>query len=104
MSVYDPDLISDDPKIRQLDWTLKRVGNEVLRALDRFPAFNSPHEGKAVIEEELEELWEHCRANTGRSPEAMKEAIQVAAMAVRYVLDLASAPPAVSPENTEETP
>jgi len=88
VSVYDPDLIADDPQIRRLDYALKRVGNEVLRAIDRFPAMNSPHEGKAVIEEELDELWEHCRANTGRSPEAITEAIQIAAMAVRYVLDL----------------
>jgi hypothetical protein len=91
VSVYDPDLIADDPQIRRLDYVLKRVGNETLRALDRWPAMNSPHEGKAVIEEELEELWEHCRANTGRSPEAMAEAIQIAAMAVRYVLDLSEA-------------
>ena len=89
MSVYDPDLISDDPQIRQIDWTLKRVGNELMIAMERWPAFNSPHEGKAVIEEELDELWEHCKANTGRSSEAMKEAIQVAAMACRYVIDLA---------------
>lgn len=88
MSVYDPDLISDDPQIRKLDYTLKKVGDEVLRALDKFPAFNSPHEGYAVIKEELEELWDEAKANRGREPEAMDEAIQVAAMAVRYVLDL----------------
>jgi hypothetical protein len=92
VSVYDPDLISDDPQIRKLDWTLKRVGNEVLRALDKFEAFNSPHEGYAVIKEELEELWDEAKANQGRSPEAMQEAIQVAAMAVRYVLDLSGKP------------
>lgn len=105
--IYDPDLISDDPQIRRLDYALKRVGDEVLRALDRFPSFNSPHEGKAVIEEELEELWEHCRANTGRSPEAIQEAVQVAAMAVRYVLDLserrAREPEAVSPEKEKRS-
>jgi hypothetical protein len=64
------------------------VGYELLRAIDKFPSINSPHEGKAVIEEELDELWTHVKANTGRSPEARREAIQTAAMALRYALDL----------------
>lgn len=70
-----------------LDDVLEEVERELTEALARFPSFNSPHEGKAVIEEELDELWEHVKANTGRSPEALREAIQVAAMALRYALD-----------------
>jgi hypothetical protein len=88
VKVYDPDLISDDPTIRRIDNLVRRVGDELLRATDRFPAFNSPHEGWAVIKEEMDELWEHVRGNTGRSHDAHKEAVQVAAMALRYVLDL----------------
>lgn len=76
-----------------VDVVLLDVDAEIRRALARFPAFNSPHEGKAVIEEELEELWEHVKANTGRSDEARKEAIQVAAMAARYAHDLCDAGP-----------
>jgi len=49
---------------------------------------NSPHEGYAVILEELDELWEHVRDDTGRGVEARKEAIQVAAMGLRYALNL----------------
>jgi len=64
------------------------AGLECQRAMDRFHPFASPHEGWAVIREELDELWEHVRANTGRSPEARKEAIQIAAMALRYAHDL----------------
>jgi hypothetical protein len=67
---------------------LELVRAELDRALARFPAFNSPHEAKAVIEEELDELWEQVKANRGRGPAAMTEAVQVAAMACRYVLDL----------------
>lgn len=88
MKVYDPDLISPDPTVRQLDSILRAVGDEVLRALDKFPPFNSPHEGYAVIKEELEELWDEVKANRGRTREARDEAVQIAAMAVRYVLDL----------------
>lgn len=73
-----------------IDVVLWDVEVELSKAMIRFQSFNSPHEGKAVIEEELDELWEHVKANTGRSPDARKEAIQVAAMALRYVLDLCS--------------
>jgi hypothetical protein len=87
VTIYDPDLVSDDPTLQRIDWLLKRTGDELRRAVERFPAFNSPHEGWAVIHEELDEMWDHCRANTGRSPDAHREAIQVAAMALRYVMD-----------------
>lgn len=71
-------------------WLLELVGDELCKARSKFAPFNSPHEGHAVIREELErELWQHVCENTGRTPEAMDEAIQTAAMAVRYVFDLA---------------
>lgn len=67
---------------------LESVADELARALVRFPRFNSPHEGWAVIREELDELWELVKANDGRGEKAHTEAIQVAAMACRYVHDL----------------
>jgi hypothetical protein len=60
---------------------------ELGRALGLFAPMHSPHEGKAVIEEELDELWQHVKANTGGGAEARAEAIQLAAMALRYALD-----------------
>jgi len=87
VTVYDPDLVSDDPRIHRLDYALRIVGDEVLRALDRFESFNSPHEGYAVILEELDELWEQVKANRGREPDAINEAKQIAAMAVRYMIE-----------------
>lgn len=71
---------------------LHRIALEVEKARSKFPAFHSPHEGYAVIAEELDELWEHAKKNTGASDKAMVEAIQVAAMAVRYILDLNDGP------------
>lgn len=68
---------------------LAGVAGELGRAIEKFDPFNSPHEGWAVIREEMDELWEHVKANTGRSSEAYIEAIQVAAMALRYAADLA---------------
>lgn len=52
---------------------------------------HTPHEGHSVIREELDELWEHVKQDTGRTPEAIKEALQVAAMAIRYAVDLSDA-------------
>lgn len=68
------------------------IDQEFERAIGRFDSFHSPHEGWAVIKEELDELWEHVRANDGRSPDAMLEAVQIATMAMRYVFDLGDVP------------
>jgi hypothetical protein len=72
------------------DLVMADVLAELETALDRFPAFNSAHEGFAILKEEVDELWEEVRAKQGaRDVEAMeKEAIQVAAMAMRFVLDV----------------
>lgn len=68
---------------------LTEVLDEYEDAVDKHQAMHSPHEGISVIREELDvELWAHVCADTGRSAAGRHEAIQVAAMAVRYVLDL----------------
>lgn len=66
------------------------VSGEVLTELERasakFPPFHSQHEGFAVLKEEVDELWQEVKHGT---PErAREEAIQVAAMAIRFVLDV----------------
>ena len=71
-----------------LDETLAMVRAEVARAMAKHPPMNSAHEGHSVIREELEELWDHVKADTGSSNDAHKEAIQVACTAVRYCLDV----------------
>lgn len=72
----------------QLDAILAAIRAEALRALSLHAPMNSAHEGHSVIREELDELWDHVKADTGYSAEARKEAIQIATMGVRYVLDL----------------
>lgn len=66
------------------------VYQEFMRARQLHKQFNSPHEGYAVILEEVEELWIEVKKRKDlRSLELMrKEAVQVAAMAVRFVYDL----------------
>lgn len=60
---------------------------EYLRAKKKFPAnLNSRHEGYGILAEEFDELWDDIKAdNIGPD---YKEAIQVGAMALRYVLEL----------------
>lgn len=69
--------------------------NEYINARDRFPAFNSGHEGYAVILEELDELWEEVTDNKRdpkiRRPMMRKEAMQVAAMALAFMVECCNA-------------
>ncbi len=70
---------------------VNEVLNELQRAREAFPAFHSAHEGWAVIKEELDELWDEVRTNQkvpGRYGRMEREAIQVAAMAIRFVIDM----------------
>lgn len=67
------------------------IALELNRARDAFPAFHSAHEGYAVILEELDELWREVRSKQltpGRNERMRKEATQVAAMAMRFILDM----------------
>lgn len=59
-------------------------------ALQNFPPMRSEHEGYAILLEEVEELWDEIKKSPRkRDPVALrKEAIQVAAMALRFVEDL----------------
>lgn len=63
---------------------------EALLASENWPAFNSAHEGYGVLLEEVDELWTHVKTKQKlRDIEAMKkEAIQVAAMALRFAVDV----------------
>ena len=77
--------------IEQLDAVLAQVRAEVIRARTKHKAMNSPHEGYAVLKEEVDELWEEIRRDNGRELSALEEATQVAAMGVRYVMDMQAA-------------
>lgn len=64
------------------------VENELRRAMGKHPEFNSAHEGYAVILEELDELWTEVMKREKSSHALREEAIQVAAMAIRFVIDI----------------
>ena len=66
---------------------LAKIQIEYERAAARYGPFNSGHEGYAVIREELDELWEEVKTKDGLG-RACEEAVQVAAMALRFLVDL----------------
>ena len=55
-----------------------------------FGLFHSAHEGYAVILEEMDELWEHVKTNSKHRnwEEMRKEAMQVAAMAIAFMVEV----------------
>ena len=59
---------------------------ELNKATTKYGPFHSTHEGYAVIKEELEELWDEVKVNN--KEKARLEAIQVAAMAIRFIMDI----------------
>lgn len=59
---------------------------ELSRAERKHPDFHSGHEGYAVIKEEIEELWDAVKRDDTLS--ATVEAVQVAAMALRFLVSL----------------
>ena len=69
---------------------IRDVLDEVATAKELWPPFNSAHEGYGVLDEEFEELKKHVfMKQKNRDLDAMrKEAIQVAAMAVRFASEL----------------
>lgn len=69
-----------------LDTVMSVVRNELERALRRYPSMRSRHEGYAILLEELDEAWDAIKRNDG--PAATWEMVQVAAMAVRWLLDV----------------
>lgn len=73
-----------------LNEVLTAIAEEVQRAEASWPPMNSAHEAYAVLLEEVDELKAHVWMNQKRrDPAAMrKEAVQVAAMAVRFIRDI----------------
>lgn len=83
--------MTEDVLFDAIDSVTTEVLHEVLRAKTKFLPFNSAHEGYAVLLEEIDELWDEVKKNQRvRDNKSLmrKEAIQCAAMAVRFVMDV----------------
>lgn len=66
------------------------VVNELISAQEKWPGFNSAHEGWGVLAEEVDELWDEVKVNQKKRDldKMRKEAIQVAAMAIRFAVEV----------------
>jgi len=69
---------------------MDEILQEYLRASKTFKPMASPHEGYAIIKEELDELWDEVKINSDPLGNMRNEAIQVAAMGMRFVIDCCS--------------
>ncbi len=66
---------------------LAKVAEELERAKKKFPRSQTDaHQGYAVLLEEVDEAWAAIKANN--IPHAKQEMIQVAAMAIRFILEV----------------
>lgn len=68
------------------------VISELTRARNKFPAFGNAHEGYAVILEELDELWDEIKKKDPSREDLRAEAMQVAAMGLRFMIDVCGEP------------
>ena len=73
----------------KIEEAIELVRIELYAAISAFPPFRSAHEGVAIVDEEFREFrdaayWPH-REETG---DEEVEATQLAAMAVRYLVDV----------------
>ena len=75
-------------KVKQIEAALGDIGSEYLRAVKKHQPMVNAHEGWAVLLEEVDELWDEVKKQK-RDPEKLrKEAVQVGAMALRFILDI----------------
>lgn len=74
----------------ELFLAISEVIAEVKEAMGNYPPMTSYHDGWAIIREELEELWDEIKLKPSRrdAEKIRREAVQVAAMAVRFLVDL----------------
>jgi hypothetical protein len=91
IAIFNPKQINPDKYLVDLDKAANEVIEEVARAKDLFPSmFINQHEAIAVIREEYLELEQECFKNQKKYDlEAQrKEAKQLAAMAIRLMVEL----------------
>lgn len=65
------------------------VLEELSRATGKYGPMNSAHEAYAVILEELDEFWNEVKKKEPDLEKMRKELVQVAAMAMRAIHDIA---------------
>ena len=66
---------------------LALISTEYERARAKFPPMSDPHQGYAVLLEEVDELWDEIKANSSNKRMA-EEAVQIGAMALAFLAEV----------------
>lgn len=88
MNQYFKDAKIELEKRKKLDDIIRDIEMELGRATMLFGPFKSCHEGKSIIEEEFDELWDEIKMKKRNKKAMREEATQLAAMAIRFIYDL----------------
>ena len=64
------------------------ICEELQKAMIKYPLFTSPYQGYAVILEELDELWDEVKKRKPDVKNMRAEAVQVAAMAMKFIISM----------------
>lgn len=70
-----------------IDTVIRQIEAEYLKTDKECPGFHSAHEGYALLREEVDELWDAIKAKPRVDAHIRLEATQVAAMAIRFLVD-----------------
>lgn len=68
--------------------TAQEIATEYLRARIKHAPMHGAHEGYAIMLEEVDELWDEIKKREPSKAEMRKEAIQIAAMALAFVMEV----------------
>lgn len=71
------------------DQAILEVQKELEEATSVHGPMHSAHEGFSILLEEVDELWDEVRMKRQDIEKMHKEAMQVAAMAIRFMIDIA---------------
>lgn len=70
------------------EYALNLISEAYDKAIKKHGSMQSGHEGYAVIKEEFEELWDEIKKQQVDNDLMQKEAAQLGAMALRFLVDI----------------
>lgn len=82
--------VLDDFRVTNIGKSIKTIIAEYNHTIIKHAPFHSSYEGWALIKQKVDELWEEIKKeeNSDSKEAMMKEAAQIGAMAMRFIIDL----------------
>jgi len=82
--------VLDDFRVSNIGKSIKAIITEYNHTIIKQPPFSSTYEGWAMIRQQVDELWEQVKKDETENVKAImcKEAAQIGAMAMRFMIDL----------------